>query len=348
MATFRVLCLHGFGQDAPKFRNRISSLRRALKSSFDFVFPEAPFLVTSFPNSTPEEQDKIAEAEPTYKWWDFEIDEETGKHTYGRVDEAVEYLAEFVRKEGPFDGIFGFSQGGMMANLLLQRQYLGDPVYKTEQKVDVPSIHFMGKTEAIVSMERGQKLVELYNNSKVFVHPGGHFIPTNKEAKDALGETGENVSQLKWCNFTRDEETGQYLLSRVEEAIEYVANFVKKEGPFDGIFGFSQGGSMASMILQRQVSTSESPFAFRFSIFVSAGAIGDPKYMSDVKVDVPSLHIIGETDAVVDTERSLALKDLFVNPKVFMHPGGHYIPTNKEPKDAFRAFFKELQEADAQ
>ncbi|KAG7387613.1 hypothetical protein PHYPSEUDO_013863 [Phytophthora pseudosyringae] len=214
MATFRVLCLHGFGQDAPKFRNRISSLRRALKSSFDFVFPEAPFLVTSFPNSTPEEQAKIAEAEPTYKWWDFEIDEETGKHTYGRVDEAVEYLAEFVRKEGPFDGIFGFSQGGMMANLLLQRQCadpnnspfsfkfalffascdLGDPVYKTEQKVDVPSIHFMGETDAIVSMDRGQKLLELYNNPKAFVHPGGHFIPTNKEAKDALREFAQEMT----------------------------------------------------------------------------------------------------------------------------------------------------------
>ncbi|KAI9995902.1 hypothetical protein PInf_012975 [Phytophthora infestans] len=171
------------------------------------------------------------------------------------------------------------------------------------------------------------------------------YEPTAEEHANN-GETGENVKQLKWCDFTRDEETGQYLLSRVEEAIEYIANFVTKEGPFDGIFGFSQGGSMASMILQRQVSTSESPFAFRFSIFVSAGAIGDPKYMSDVKVDMPSLHVIGVTDAVVDNERSLALKDISVNPTVFMHPGGHYIPTNKEPKDAFRAFFKELQEAD--
>ncbi|KAG6572507.1 peroxiredoxin-4 [Phytophthora cinnamomi] len=32
--------------------------------------------------------------------------------------------------------------------------------------------------------------------------------------------------------------------------------------------------------------------------------------------------------------------------KLLMHSGGHYIPTNKEPKDTFRAFFKELQEAD--
>ncbi|EGZ26941.1 hypothetical protein PHYSODRAFT_471918 [Phytophthora sojae] len=217
MTTFRVLCLHGFGQDAPKFRNRISSLRRALKSSFDFVFPQAPFLVTSYPNSTPEEQAQMcvdAEAEPTYKWWDFEIDEETGKHTYGRVDEAVDYLAEFVKKEGPFDGIFGFSQGGMMASLLLQRQCadpnnspfafkfaifvascdLGDPVYKSEQKVGVPSIHIMGETDQIVTMGRSQKLLELYSNPKVFVHPGGHYIPTSKEPKDALREFAKEMT----------------------------------------------------------------------------------------------------------------------------------------------------------
>ncbi|KAF4318925.1 hypothetical protein BBO99_00007912 [Phytophthora kernoviae] len=167
------------------------------------------------------------------------------------------------------------------------------------------------------------------------------YEPTTEEHANT-GETGENVKQLKWCDFKRDNETGEFLLERVEESLEYIASFVKTEGPFDGIFGFSQGGSMASMIMQRQVSSTESPFAFRFAIFVSAGAIGDPKYTSDQKVDLPSLHIIGETDAVVGNDRSRILMDIFVNPTLLMHPGGHYIPTNKEPKDAFRAFFKEL------
>uniref|UniRef100_H3GMP9 Serine hydrolase domain-containing protein n=2 Tax=Phytophthora ramorum TaxID=164328 RepID=H3GMP9_PHYRM len=219
MSKYRVLCLHGYRQDALKLRGRIAALRRAFKSSVEFVCLDAPF--------------------------------------------------------------------------------------------DVP------------------------------------YEPTSEEHANS-GETGEEVKQLKWCDFIRDEETGRYLLERVDESIEYVANFVKTEGPFDGIFGFSQGGTMASLILQRQVSTSDSPFAFRFAFFVSAGACDDPKYTSDVKVDMSSLHIIGETDAVVDNERSLALKDTFVDPKLLMHPGGHYIPTNKEPKDAFRAFFKELREADEQ
>ncbi|CAH0473677.1 unnamed protein product [Peronospora belbahrii] len=153
------------------------------------------------------------------------------------------------------------------------------------------------------------------------------------------------MKQFKWFDYIQDEEdSGKYQLQRVEESIKYVANFVETAGPFDGIFGFSQGGTMASLILQRQVKGLDLSFAFRFAFFISAGACDDPKYASDVRVDLPSLHVIGETDAVVENDKSLALKDLFIEAKVLMHAGGHYIPTNKEPKDMFRAFFKELDE----
>uniref|UniRef100_A0AAV1U8M9 Serine hydrolase domain-containing protein n=1 Tax=Peronospora matthiolae TaxID=2874970 RepID=A0AAV1U8M9_9STRA len=160
------------------------------------------------------------------------------------------------------------------------------------------------------------------------------------------GETsGVKVKQLKWFDYSRDEAFGAERLERVEEAIEYVANCVKQQGPFDGIFGFSQGGTLVSLIMQEQVNTRGSPFSFRFAFFVSAGASSDPKYANNGKIDLPSLHVIGESDAVVDNARSLALKNLFTDAKLLMHPGGHYIPTNKEPKDAFRAFFNNLRDA---
>lgn len=57
-----------------------------------------------------------------FSWWNFRIDEQTGTHRYTLLEEAVDYIGAFVRKEGPFDGVFGFSQGGMMAHMLLQRQ----------------------------------------------------------------------------------------------------------------------------------------------------------------------------------------------------------------------------------
>lgn len=42
---FRVLCLHGYGQSAEMFRNRIGSMRKALKSRVEFVFVDAPHAV---------------------------------------------------------------------------------------------------------------------------------------------------------------------------------------------------------------------------------------------------------------------------------------------------------------
>ena len=36
--------------------------------------------------------------------------------------ESIDYLSKICREEGPFDGVFGFSQGGMMASMLLQLQ----------------------------------------------------------------------------------------------------------------------------------------------------------------------------------------------------------------------------------
>ncbi|CAI5703914.1 hypothetical protein KXD40_002523 [Peronospora effusa] len=218
MTKCRVLCLHGYRQDAIKFRGRIAALRRTFKSSVEFVCLDAPFPVP---------------------------------------DASI--------------------------------------------------------------------LEEKHINSK---------------------NTNEQVNQLKWFDFIHDTQSEHYLLERVEESLEYVANFIKKEGPFDGILGFSQGGTMASLILHKQVRDSEFPFAFRFAFFVSAGACYDQKYMINVKVDLPSLHVIGETDAVVEKKSSLALKDRFIDAKVLMHPGGHYIPTNKVVKDAFRAFFEELQQSD--
>lgn len=65
-------------------------------------------------------------------------------------------------------------------------------------------------------------------------------------------------------------------------------------------------------------------------------------------MNLPSVHVIGETDAVVTMDRSQALLELYENPTVYYHSGGHYIPTNKEAKDVLRDFVKALQDAGVQ
>lgn len=88
---------------------------------------------------------------------------------------------------------------------------------------------------------------------------------------------------------------------------------------------------------------SETPFAFKFGIFFAAAPCSNPEYASTQRVNLPSVHVIGETDAVVSKDRGQALLELYENPTVYLHPGGHYIPTNKEVKDVLREFVKTLQ-----
>lgn len=57
---------------------------------------------------------------------------------------------------------------------------------------------------------------------------------------------------LSWFNFQRNEGGVGYTLSLVDESIAYIANICREQGPFDGILGFSQGGTIASLVLQRQ------------------------------------------------------------------------------------------------
>ena len=99
---------------------------------------------------------------------------------------------------------------------------------------------------------------------------------------------------------------------RTRDAI--VASF-EKQGPFDGIFGFSQGAALAALMVGLRSTddhlTVERPLRFDFAIMVS----GFPSHDTDLAslyerhdaYDLPSLHVFGRSDAIVPTEKSRAL-----------------------------------------
>ncbi|KAF1329776.1 Serine hydrolase, partial [Globisporangium splendens] len=153
----------------------------------------------------------------------------------------------------------------------------------------------------------------------------------------------EEKQQFSWWNY-QENENGTHSYSHVEESLEYVAAICREQGPFDGVFGFSQGGMLAHLMLQRHHENPEnSPFAFSFGIFVSSPTSLDPHYgIVDYKLSIPSVHVIGETDVIVAPERCKKLTEGFVDPTVILHDGGHYIRTNKEVKDAIRDLLKKV------
>ena len=55
--------------------------------------------------------------EPPFFGWYFYNNE---NHELKGIQESFKYLQEYVNENGPFDGVFGFSQGTIMARLLLK------------------------------------------------------------------------------------------------------------------------------------------------------------------------------------------------------------------------------------
>lgn len=59
-------------------------------------------------------------------------------------------------------------------------------------------------------------------------------------------------------------------------------------------------------------------------------------------VDIPSLHIFGETDEIIPRAMSESLAETFVQPQILTHPGGHYFPATTQQKQFYINHFQDL------
>ena len=91
--------------------------REAYGSVIDFTLIEAPFECQQDPEPSLE---KFLGQNKRFRSWfdlkDWATDEKKSKGpckmAYG-LEENVKYIAAFIEKEGPFDGVLCFSQGGI-------------------------------------------------------------------------------------------------------------------------------------------------------------------------------------------------------------------------------------------
>jgi predicted esterase len=117
-------------------------------------------------------------------------------------------------------------------------------------------------------------------------------------------------------------------------------------GPFDGIFGFSQGAALTGLLVGMraadQIATKEQPLRFALAILVGGFVSNDPAhaslYAAHASYSVASLHLIGRSDRTVPPEASHALATRFRAPRIVEHDGGHVIASTAEVKRALSAF----------
>jgi len=106
------------------------------------------------------------------------------------------------------------------------------------------------------------------------------------------------------------------------EARETLAEMWHRER-FDGLLGFSQGAGAAAML----AAELRPSFAILVSGFVPRDREAAASLLAGVE-GVPTLHVYGDADALVEPERSRALVDLFSDAAVIVHEGGHMLPSS--------------------
>ncbi|KAF9479353.1 FSH1-domain-containing protein [Pholiota conissans] len=211
----RVLVLHGYAQNNVIFSKRLAALRKEGKD-IDFVFVAAPHTLLpedmfAPPSSFDAQGDDAAptaeqiQSSPSTAqrgWWRAKQAE------YEGLTDSLIYLRN-IMKETTFDGVLGFSQGAALAALLtslLERPHLYPPFLIDGKSphppfkfciavsgfrmrdsfcdpffsppYETPTLHVIGKTDALVSEESSRRLVEASKNPRVEEHEGGHFVPS--------------------------------------------------------------------------------------------------------------------------------------------------------------------------
>jgi predicted esterase len=126
----------------------------------------------------------------------------------------------------------------------------------------------------------------------------------------------------------------------------WLISLFQQSAPFDGVFGFSQGAVLTSLLVGlRNHCEAEDRISFDFAMMVGgfAGNDGSHAYLYQRKseYDLPSFHIFGDSDFVVPGSRSERLAGFFKDPQILRHSGGHIIPGNPQVRSRFVAFLQE-------
>ncbi|TVU14340.1 hypothetical protein EJB05_37803, partial [Eragrostis curvula] len=214
----RFLCLHGFRTSAEIMRTQVLGRWPAdVTARLDLVFADAPF-----PAEGRSDVEGIFDP-PYYEWFQF-VGEDYLKCR--NLDRCLSYVEELMAREGPFDGLMGFSQGAGLSAVLagLQEQGLAltgvakvryviaiaGPKLRSpaaasrafDGKIKCPSLHFIGDNDFV--KVHSEELVEAFADPLVIHHPCGHTVPR-------LDEKGLQVMLSYLDKIERDLSDHEYI-----------------------------------------------------------------------------------------------------------------------------------------
>lgn len=132
----------------------------------------------------------------------------------------------------------------------------------------------------------------------------------------------------------------------ISQALSQLHRYIREEGPFDGIIGFSQGAVLISTyLIQLSQEQPDKPLPFRCAIFFSASRPFDTRLLTEGQVKwiepsvngpllrLPTTHIWGTNDIHQEEAKVLcsmcdeSLRDIYI------HGEGHEIPGPRAKED---------------
>jgi len=177
MRNLRILCLHGYHGTSAILRRQIEPLADALPPNVELVYADAPSL-----------------AKGGFGWW---------HEGFSGWEGTRDWIVDQLRDASPrIDGIFGFSQGAALTGLLaaLRESPVAPPGLDFEfavmvggftsyepqhthlfgHKLTIPSVHVVGRSDAVVPKRDSLLLAERFANPLILEHDRGHIIPGDK------------------------------------------------------------------------------------------------------------------------------------------------------------------------
>uniref|UniRef100_A0ACD5URZ2 Uncharacterized protein n=1 Tax=Avena sativa TaxID=4498 RepID=A0ACD5URZ2_AVESA len=152
--------------------------------------------------------------------------------------------------------------------------------------------------------------------------PDAHFPAAGESPVHGLFDP----PYYEWCQFVGEDFAR---CSNFGECVANIEELMVREGPFDGLLGFSQGALLSAALvgLQEQGLALNRVPTVKYVIVISGGRIQSPALAAKAyanKIKCPSLHFIGDNDFAKTHGEELA--DSFVDPLVIRHPAGHTVP----------------------
>lgn len=204
-----------------------------------------------------------------------------------------------------------------------------------------------------------------YPGGVKLIYPTG---PLRLLPADIPGYSGDydSTDNDNWAWWKRDMSNGEYVSLNL--GLQTIREAIDAEGGVDAVMGFSQGAAAASMVTSllepgRKEAFSEHEkkggVAYPKEFLTSEGEVFHPplkfaviysgfyaphelyRAFYEPKMNTDMVHFIGTMDTLVEEGRSVALADANEKSVIARHPGGHFVPVNKEMAGVLIGFVKQ-------